>query len=141
MILGFAYCLELLMLAGQGVLYIGYAMTDIFQTPVAAEPAWWFLSLVLCVGINLRPRLFFGVNAALTAVSTAILLIIFAIQVKFVDFGAAFDAVPEAQSRQFSSWFLPFGLSGVAEAIPAAMFLYVGFEGLLIRVDSTHGVV
>ncbi|KAI8929547.1 amino acid permease-domain-containing protein [Entophlyctis helioformis] len=149
-LLGFSYCIELIMISGQAMVYFGNSMTALTQLPDYLEPVWWLIGLGLCTCINLKPRLFFEVNAYLALLSCVILVGILAAQVKFVDLGATFKAWRVVDALHFTSvrimsegltWSdaFPGGVWGVARALPSAMYLYVGFEVLpVIAEESLH---
>jgi len=115
---------------------IGGYLTVIFDTPANFAPAWWAAIYVIFVVINLwgiEVTLRFTVTITIIALMTLVLFYIFAIpKLDFHTFALNIDPSPG------NGQILPFGMTGVAAAIPFAIWFYMAIEQLPLAAEEAH---
>ena len=104
--------------------YIGTIFNSAFGVDVAA-PIWWLIFYAVFVGINIiGVEATFKVTVATTFLALAALCVFWVVAIPNFSWELALNIDPEGGN----STFLPFGWSGVALAIPFAIWFYLAIE-------------
>lgn len=127
------------------VVGIGEYLGAIFGTGENFAPVWWAIAYFIFVGLNyLGIEMTFRFTVFITFLALAILLIFWIGSVPHFDFGrwalnmgvgsdGALVVLPEGGGE-----FVPFGLGGIASAIPFAIWFYLAIEQLPLAAEESH---
>ena len=136
---GLAENMEYVVTTAVVVYFMGAFLTDIFETHDSFRPVWWAVMYVVFIGINIwGVEATFRFTVVITLLALAILIIFYGGVIftgKF-DFDLAMNIEPAPGN---SKW-LPFGLKGVALALPYAMWLYLAIEQLPLAAEEATNV-
>jgi len=129
MVTGLAESIEYILTPAVIVYFIGTYMTAIFETPAAAQPAWWVGSYLVFLALNLRGvELSFRVSVVVTLGALAVLAIYWG------------SALPHFDLQRWAlnngPW-LPLGLSGVMATLPFAVWLFLAIEQLPLAAEES----
>lgn len=114
--------------------YLGAIFDDLFGVGIAG-PVWSLLAYALFVGLNLwSGELAFKVAIATTFAALAILAIFWIGALPHFSWEQALDIPP----RDGNGLWRPFGWSGVAAALPFAIWFYLAVELLPLAAEETH---
>ena len=114
--------------------YLGTICNDLLGVQIAA-PWWWLVSYAVFVGLNiLDVELSFRFSVFITFLALATLAVFWIGAIPHFDLDHALDIEPE-EGR--SIW-LPFGLSGVAAALPFAIWFYLAIEQLPLAAEEAQ---
>ncbi len=138
---GLAENVEYVLVPATIVFFIGSYMTGITGTPIAWQPAWWMLSYVIFVGLNIRGvELSFHVTVIVTLLALACLVIFWISALTHMDFdvyamnvGAGTTLIPEGGGP-----FLPGGIEGIFFAMPFAVWLFLAVEQLPLAAEESQ---
>jgi ethanolamine permease len=117
--------------------YLGAICDDLLGVGVPA-PIWWLLAYAVFVGLNIRGvETTFRFTVFITFLALGILLVFWIGALPHFSWEHALDVPPEpGQGR----W-LPFGWSGVASALPFAIWFYLAIEQLPLAAEESHDPV
>jgi len=136
---GLAENMEYVVTTAVVVYFMGAFLTDIFGTPESYRPLWWAAMYIVFIGINV-----WGVEATFkfTVVITLLALIILLIFYGGVLVSGKFnfDLLTNIEPEPGNSKWLPYGLKGVAPALPYAMWLYLAIEQLPLAAEEATDV-
>jgi len=114
--------------------YMGSIANDLTGMNIAA-PVWWALFYGVFVGMNiLGVELTFRFTIFITFLALGILSVFWIGAIPHFSWTYALDVVPEAGE---SVWF-PHGLSGIAAALPFAIWFYLAIEQLPLAAEESH---
>ena len=114
--------------------YLGAVARELFALELPA-PTWWAVAYALFVGLNIwGVEMTFKVTVLITIVALLILMVFWIGAIPHFSMDRAFDIEPAPGG----SHFLPHGLSGVAEAMPFAMWFYLAIEQLPLAAEEAH---
>ncbi|KAJ3015747.1 UNVERIFIED_CONTAM: hypothetical protein HDU68_012585, partial [Siphonaria sp. JEL0065] len=83
----------------------------------------------------MQPKVYFNVITGLTTISVILVVAPFVAAASQFDFSHAWEtAMPDGT---VSTEFLPFGVSGVIQSFPLALYLLICFESLPVAVEET----
>ncbi|MBI1319876.1 MAG: amino acid permease [Candidatus Hydrogenedens sp.] len=115
----------------------GYMNTIVQEVTGASLPApvWWFLFYAAFVGLNvLGVEATFRFTVVITALALGILVVFWVGALPHFSLEHALNITPaEGHGR----W-LPFGLGGVAAALPFAIWFYLAIEQLPLAAEEAH---
>jgi ethanolamine permease len=137
---GLAENMEYVVTTAVVVYFMGGFLTGIFGTPDGYRPLWWAAMYIIFIGINIwGVEATFRFTIVITLLALAILIIFYGgvIFTGQFDLELAFNIKPENPDN--SRW-LPFGLKGVALALPYAMWLYLAIEQLPLAAEEATNV-
>lgn len=124
---GLAENMEYILTPAVIVVGVGGYLGAVFGTPESLAPLWWLLCYALFVGLNVvGVGMSFKVSTAITLCALLVLLIFFA------------GAIPHFSPRQWAGPMFPRGAWGVMEALPFALWLYLGIEQLPLAAEECH---
>jgi len=124
---GLAENMEYILTPAVIVVGVGGYLGAIFGTPESWAPFWWLLCYVVFAGLNVAGvEMTFKVSAGVTCCALVVLLIFF------------IGAVPHFSPRQWAGPLFPKGAWGVMEALPFALWLYLGIEQLPLAAEESH---
>ena len=112
-------------------------LQNIFDTPDAAQPLWWFVLYTLFVGLNIvGVEESFRFVVVITLIALAILLVFYISAIPHFSWDNLWNIEPDAgQSR-----FLPKGWTAVGAALPFAIWLYLAIEQLPLAAEESVDV-
>ena len=114
--------------------YTGAAFNSIFGLDIPA-PVWWLIFYALFVGLNLvGVEATFKFSVCITFLALAILLVFWAGAIPHFSWDLAFNIPPEDGNSRF----LPFGWSGIAQAMPFAIWFYLAIEQLPLAAEESR---
>jgi ethanolamine permease len=127
------------------VVGVGGYLGAIFGTPDAYAPAWWALSYVIFVGLNIwGVEVSFRFTILITFLALAILLVFFIGALPFFDLskwalniGVDAQGAPVALPDGGGPW-LPRGVGGITAALPFAIWFYLAIEELPLAAEESH---
>ncbi len=145
MFTGLAESIEYILTPAVIVFFIGSYMGAIFETPAEWQPAWWLVSYIAFLALNLwGVELSFRVSVLVTVAALAILAVFWVSALPAVDFSrwalnigvdpATGAAVELAEGG--GSWF-PFGWKGVLATLPFAVWLFLAIEQLPLAAEES----
>lgn len=124
---GLAENMEYILTPAVIVVGVGGYLSAVFGTSESLAPLWWLLCYALFVGLNVvGVSMSFKVSAAITLCALLVLLIFFV------------GAIPHFSPRQWAGPMFPHGAWGVMEALPFALWLYLGIEQLPLAAEESH---
>ncbi len=98
-------------------------------------PVWWALFYVVFVGVNVAGvELTFRVTVVITLIALAVLAIFWVGAFPHFSWEHALDVPPEPGH---GAWF-PTGYSGIADALPFAIWFYLAIEQLPLAAEESH---
>ncbi|MBL4789287.1 MAG: ethanolamine permease [Kordiimonadaceae bacterium] len=140
-ITGLAENMEYVLTPAVLVVAIGGYLGSIFNSMFGLEipdPLWWLFAYAIFVGINIiGVEITFKFTVVTTFVALAVLMVFWIGAIPHFSLDRALDIVPEAGN---SIW-LPFGWSGVAAALPFAIWFYLAIEQLPLAAEEAHDPV
>lgn len=117
--------------------YMGAIFNSLFGIDVPA-PVWWLVSYAIFVGINIiGVEITFKFTVFITFLALAILAVFWIGAIPHFSWDHALDIAPTAGN---SIWF-PMGLSGIAAALPFAIWFYLAIEQLPLAAEEAHDPV
>lgn len=117
--------------------YMGAIFNSLFGIDVPA-PVWWLVSYAIFVGINIiGVEITFKFTVFITFLALAILAVFWIGAIPHFSWDHALDIAPTAGN---SVWF-PMGLSGIAAALPFAIWFYLAIEQLPLAAEEAHDPV
>lgn len=132
-ITGLAENMEYILTPAVIVVGIGGYLGSIFGTSPAWTPVWWLVCYVVFVFCNIvGVELSFRVSLIVTFCALAVLLVFFA--------GAASHFELERWALAGKGWF-PHSWPGVLQALPFALWVYLGIEQLPLAAEESHDPV
>ncbi len=108
---------------------------------VVPDPVWWAVFYLAFVGLNvLGVEITFKFTVAITTVALAILLVFWIGAIPHFDYRRFALAIgPDGQALAAGGGpFLPFGLRGIAAALPFAIWFYLAIEQLPLAAEESH---
>jgi len=112
------------------VVGIGGYLGAVFGTAPEWAPGWWLLCYVLFIGLNAAGvEMSFGVTAVVTVCALVVLLVFCVAAVPHFDLAR--------WALEGKGW-LPRGPVGVFEALPFALWVYLGIEQLPLAAEEAH---
>lgn len=133
---GYAYTIEILILQTVPTLAIAQIVSEIFGANSTLQPFIWIVTIIFAMLLNYKPAILIKTSIAFSAISVLILIICFSITGSHILFNEAFSVSSNANftssitSLEPPSNFLPFGIQGVIEAIPYALYLVICYEAI-----------
>jgi len=112
-------------------------LQNIFQTPDAAQPAWWFGLYVVFVGLNVV-----GVEESfrfvifITLVALAILVVFYVSALPMFEWDNLWNIEPDPGESRY----LPRGWGAIGAALPFAIWLYLAIEQLPLAAEESVDV-
>jgi len=117
--------------------YLGSIFNSMFGIEIP-DPLWWLFSYAIFVGINIiGVEITFKFTVVTTFLALAVLMVFWIGAIPHFSLDHALDIAPEAGN---SIW-LPFGWSGVAAALPFAIWFYLAIEQLPLAAEEAHDPV
>ncbi len=117
--------------------YMGAIFNSLFGIDVPA-PVWWLVSYAIFVGINIiGVEVTFKFTVFITFLALAILAVFWIGAIPHFSWDHALDIAP---TQGNSVWF-PMGLSGIAAALPFAIWFYLAIEQLPLAAEEAHDPV
>lgn len=117
--------------------YMGAIFNSLFGIDVPA-PVWWLVSYAIFVGINIiGVEITFKFTVFITFLALAILAVFWIGAIPHFSWDHALEIAPTAGN---SVWF-PMGLSGIAAALPFAIWFYLAIEQLPLAAEEAHDPV
>jgi len=117
--------------------YLGSIFNSMFGLDIIA-PVWWFISYVVFVGINfIGVEVTFKFTVFITFLALAILAVFWIGAIPHFSWDYALNITPVEGG---SLWF-PMGLSGIAAALPFAIWFYLAIEQLPLAAEEAHDPV
>ena len=114
--------------------YMGSVFNAIFGIAIPA-PAWWLLFYVLFVGLNIvGVEATFRFSVLITILALGILVVFWVGALPHFSWEIALNIQP----GNGNSRFLPFGWTGVAQALPFAIWFYLAIEQLPLAAEESH---
>ena len=114
--------------------YMGSVFNAIFGIAIPA-PAWWLLFYVLFVGLNIvGVEATFRFSVLVTILALGILVVFWVGALPHFSWEIALNIQP----GNGNSRFLPFGWTGVAQALPFAIWFYLAIEQLPLAAEESH---
>ncbi|SMF43689.1 amino acid permease [Pseudobacteriovorax antillogorgiicola] len=99
------------------------------------EPVWWTLAYLIFVGLNIRGvEMTFRFSVIITMIALSILLVFWIGAIPLFSFDQALN-IPATEGH---SSFLPFGISGIMNALPFAIWFYLAIEQLPLAAEESH---
>lgn len=140
-ITGLAENMEYVLTPAVIVVGIGGYMGAIFNSMLGvdiAPPLWWLVSYAIFVGINIiGVELTFKFTVFITFLALAILAIFWVGAIPHFSWEHALNITPTEGN---SVWF-PMGYSGIAAALPFAIWFYLAIEQLPLAAEEAHDPV
>jgi ethanolamine permease len=116
--------------------YLGAIGNDLFGVAIP-EPLWWAIAYAIFVGLNIvGAQATFRFSVVMTAVSLAILAVFWVAAIPHFDLDLALNITP-VDGDGGSRW-LPRGWTGVAAALPFAIWFYLAIEQLPLAAEEAH---
>ena len=114
--------------------YMGAVFNSIFGLAVPA-PVWWLIFYALFVGLNIvGVEATFKFSVFITILALAILLVFWIGAIPHFSWDLALNIQPaDGNSR-----FLPYGWSGIAQALPFAIWFYLAIEQLPLAAEESR---
>ena len=114
--------------------YVGAVFNSLLGLDIPA-PIWWLLFYAAFVGINIvGVDITFKFSVLITLLALAILLVFWVGAIPHFSWDAALDIAPVGGN---SRW-LPFGWTGVAQALPFAIWFYLAIEQLPLAAEESR---
>ncbi|KAI8834015.1 amino acid/polyamine transporter I [Chytriomyces cf. hyalinus JEL632] len=141
-IVGYVYALYLLLVGAESTQFCSNVLQALLSPTSNLVILYYFLTLSVCIGINLYPKAFFNVITVTSFLSCALVIISLLAAAQNFSYNDAFGAslYDSNGSLQASSEFLPYGSYGVFASIPYALYLISGFESLPYCVEETADI-
>lgn len=138
---GLAENMEYVLTPAVIVVGIGGYLGSIFNSMLGidvADPVWWAVSYAIFVGINvIGVELTFKFTVVITFLALGILAVFWIGAIPYFSLEHALDIKPQEGG---SLWF-PMGLSGIAAALPFAIWFYLAIEQLPLAAEEAHDPV
>lgn len=133
---GLAENMEYVLTPAVIVVGIGGYLGAVFGTPDSVAWVWWLGAYVLFVALNVvGVELSFRFTIAITFLALAILAVFWIGAIPHFDLSAHALTVP---AQEGGSIWLPRGWTGVAEALPFAIWFYLAIEQLPLAAEESH---
>ena len=114
--------------------YVGAVFRSAFGIDLPA-PLWWLIFYVLFVGLNMAGvAATFRFSVFITLLALAILLVFWIGAIPHFSWELALNTQPEGDNSRF----LPFGWSGIAQALPFAIWFYLAIEQLPLAAEESQ---
>ena len=142
---GLAENIEYVLTPAVVIYFAGSYLTNIFHTPLEAQPFWWLGGYVVFIGLNIvGVETSFRFTVIVTVLALAVLGIYWVSALPHFDYsrwalnigvGADGKAV---ELPQGNGSFMPFGWGGVLSCLPFAVWLFLAIEELPLASEETH---
>lgn len=122
------------------VFFMGSYLGSIFETPPELQPAWWVLSYIVFVALNIfGVALSFAVTLFVTLLALAVLGFFYIAALGHIDFTTwALDIAPDGSVIEGGHGpFLPMGWHGVLASLPFAVWLFLAIEQLPLAAEES----
>ncbi len=117
------------------VVGIGGYLGAIFETSESFAPLWWLAAYVVFVGLNVvGVEVSFRFTVFITFLALAILVIFYVGAIPHFSWDWALNIEPEPGGTRW----LPKGWTGVAAALPFAIWFYLAIEELPLAAEEAH---
>ena len=114
--------------------YMGSVFNDLFGVEIPA-PVWWLIFYMIFVGLNIIGiEVTFKFSIFITILALVILLVFWIGAIPYFSWDTALNIDPEAGNSRF----LPFGWTGVAQALPFAIWFYLAIEQLPLASEESQ---
>ena len=114
--------------------YAGAAFNGILGIDIPG-PVWWLIFYILFVGLNIvGVEATFKFSVFITLLTLAILLVFWVGAIPHFSWDMALNIEPDAGNSRF----LPFGWSGIAQALPFAIWFYLAIEQLPLAAEESR---
>ncbi|MGE0253156.1 MAG: ethanolamine permease [Alphaproteobacteria bacterium] len=114
--------------------YMGAIFNEWLGIDIAA-PVWWLIAYAVFVGLNFwGVEITFRFTVFITFLALAILLVFWIGAIPHFSWERALDVAP----TEGNGAFLPHGWSGVAAALPFAIWFYLAIEQLPLAAEESH---
>ncbi|KAI9344342.1 amino acid/polyamine transporter I [Obelidium mucronatum] len=134
--IGLAYLFDMVFFGAEASQFFAVALQQSLNTDTAFNCVYWIMGTLICFVINVHPKVFFNTITMLSFISVVILLaVVFATSSNF-SFQKSWETV--MPSGAISTDFLPFGIWGVIQSFPYALYLIVCFECLPVSVEEVQ---
>ncbi|TPX73256.1 hypothetical protein CcCBS67573_g05474 [Chytriomyces confervae] len=141
-VVGYVYALYLLLAGAESTQFCSNVLQALLSPTSNLVILYYFLTLSLCISINLYPKAFFNVITVTSFLSCALVIFSLLAAAKNFSYNDAFGTSYYDSNglQQASSDFLPLGSYGVFASIPYALYLISGFESLPYCVEETADI-
>ena len=114
--------------------YVGAVFNSIFGLDIPA-PIWWLIFYAVFVGINvIGVEATFKFSVVITIMALAILLVFWIGAIPHFSWDLALNIDPVGGNSRF----LPFGWTGIAQALPFAIWFYLAIEQLPLAAEESR---
>ncbi|MDG2307878.1 MAG: amino acid permease [Candidatus Binatia bacterium] len=135
---GLAENIEYVLTPAVIVVGIGGYLGNIFETPAAFAPVWWFVAYAAFVGLNIwGVEVTFRFAVGITIVALSILVVFWVGALPHFSLDNALNIPPDPGG---SVW-LPRGVAGIAWALPFAIWFFLAIEELPLAAEESHDPV
>ncbi|KAJ3398117.1 hypothetical protein HDU80_009247 [Chytriomyces hyalinus] len=140
--IGYAYTFDMVFIGAEVTAFMGVALQALFGTETNYNILYYLVTILVCTAINFHPKVYFNVITVMTVISCLLVIIpLFAVAPQF-DFKDAFvtNVLMPDGTITTSTDFLPFGITGVINSFPLALYLLIGFENMPCCVEETQTI-
>ncbi|TPX67137.1 hypothetical protein CcCBS67573_g07606 [Chytriomyces confervae] len=140
--IGYAYTFDMVFIGAEVTAFMGVALQALFGTETNYNILYYLVTILVCTAINFHPKVYFNVITVMTVISCLLVIIpLFAVAPQF-DFKDAFvtNVLMPDGTITTSTDFLPFGISGVINSFPLALYLLICFESMPCCVEETQAI-
>ncbi|KAI8841053.1 amino acid permease-domain-containing protein [Chytriomyces cf. hyalinus JEL632] len=140
--IGYAYTFDMVFIGAEVTNFFGSGLEILFATGHHFGIVYHFLSIFVCMAINFYPKAFFNVITVSSAISCLMVVApLFATASQFNYQNAFITPITSANGTvTFSTDFLPFGIKGVINSFPLALYLLICFESMPCCVEETQTI-
>ncbi|KAI9344066.1 hypothetical protein BDR26DRAFT_858094 [Obelidium mucronatum] len=140
---GYGYGLGSMIIAHtfSSILMIAVSLNLVELTTAMPFTSWmrlvvfWFCSVAVCWILNIHPKIFFNTITILSVISVILLVSPLLATAQYFDSSKAWETLMPDGS--VSTEFLPFGITGVIQSFPLALYLLICFESVPVAVEET----
>lgn len=126
------------------VYFISSYMSSIVGTPAEMQPLWWIGFYIAFIGLNIiGVELSFRITLVVTLLALGCLVVFWISSFSHIDFnrwalnvGVGADGTAVELPEGGGSWF-PFGVKGVLQALPFAVWLFLAIEQLPLAAEES----
>ncbi|KAJ3220514.1 hypothetical protein HDU81_011379 [Chytriomyces hyalinus] len=140
--IGYAYTFDMVFLGAEATKFFGGGLEILFATDHGFSVLFNFLTILVCAVINFYPKVFFNVITMTSAISCLLVVAPFFATASHFNYQDAFTTpiMSENGTVTFSNDFLPFGIEGVINSFPLALYLLICFESMPCCVEETKAI-
>ncbi|TPX67138.1 hypothetical protein CcCBS67573_g07607 [Chytriomyces confervae] len=140
--IGYAYTFDMVFIGAEVTNFFGSALEMLFATGHDLGIMYYLLTIFVCMAINFYPKAFFNVITVTSAISCLLVVVpLFATASHFNYQNAFITPITSANGTvTFSTDFLPFGIEGVINSFPLALYLLICFESMPCCVEETQTI-